>query len=329
MASNYAMTNHVCRWFLIFPAGLILFSAQNCQRQTCAPGARGPGCANESTAPPVSVATGADNQGRIEREGMILVKGGQFLMGSEDGMPYEAPVHEVTVKSFWMDRHEVTVAEFANFVKATGYQTDAERFGWSGVFNLKRSRWIRTKGADWRHPEGPPSEAPSSEPVCQVSWNDAVAYAQWAGKRLPTEAEFEYAARGGLAQQKYSWGDELRPGGKPVANWWQGHFPDQNTGEDGFIGRAPVESFPPNGYGLYDITGNVWEWCADWYEDDYYVNSPHDDPRGPEKGKERVIKGGSWMCAENFCSNYRVAARSQATPDSGLNNLGFRCVRDE
>ena len=260
---------------------------------------------------------------------MLLIKGGKFLMGTEDGMSYEAPVHEVTVKSFWMDRHEVTLDEFSMFVSVTGYKTDAEKFGWSGAFNLKTGEWKKTKGANWRHPDGPGSEAASSEPVCQVSWNDATAYAKWAGKRLPTEAEWEYAARGGLEQKKYSWGDELRPGGKPVANWWQGSFPDQNTGEDGFIGRAPVESFPPNGFGLYDVTGNVWEWCADWYKDDYYVKSGRDDPRGPDDGKERVIRGGSWMCAENFCTNYRVAARSQATPDSGLNNLGFRCVRDE
>lgn len=260
---------------------------------------------------------------------MVLIKGGKFLMGTDDGMSFEAPTHEVSVKSFWIDRHEVTVAEFAKFVAATGYKTDAEEFGWSGVFSLKNARWEKTKGAEWHHPDGPSSESASNEPVCQVSWNDAAAYAQWAGKRLPTEAEWEFAARGGLVQKKYSWGDDLRPQGKPVANWWQGNFPDRNTEEDGFLRRAPVESFPANGYGLFDMTGNVWEWCADWYADDYYVKSNGDDPRGPGQGSERVIRGGSWMCAENFCSNYRVAARSHATPDSGMNNLGFRCVRDE
>ena len=266
---------------------------------------------------------------RVDRDGMVLVKGGEFLMGAADGMEYEAPVHEVTVKSFWIDQHEVTVAEFAKFVAATGYKTDAEKFGWSGAFAIKSGQWEKTKGADWRHPEGPGSEAAGNEPVCQVSWNDTAAYAKWAGKRLPTEAEWEYAARGGLVQKEYSWGDDLRPNGKPAANWWQGSFPKQNTGEDGFIGRAPVGSFPPNGYGLYDMTGNVWEWCADWYSENYYAVSTHDDPKGPNEGKERAIRGGSWMCAENFCTNYRVAARSHATPDSGLNNLGFRCVRDE
>ena len=260
---------------------------------------------------------------------MILIKGGNFLMGTEDAMPYEAPAHEVTVKSFWIDRHEVTVAEFAKFVAATGYQTDAEKFGWSGAFNLKTRQWEKTKGADWHHPDGPGSTAADNEPVCQVSWNDAAAYAKWSGKRLPSEAEWEFAARGGLAQKKYSWGDDVRPNGKPVANWWQGTFPNRNTNEDGFIARAPVESFPPNGYGLYEMTGNVWEWCADLYADDYYASSPVNDPQGPGDGDERAIRGGSWMCAENFCTNYRVAARSHATPDSGLNNLGFRCVRDK
>jgi formylglycine-generating enzyme len=265
----------------------------------------------------------------VERDGMVLIKGGQFRMGSDDGMPFEAPVHEVSVRSFWMDTHEVTVAEFANFVAATGYKTDAERFGWSGAFSLKDGQWQKTSGANWRHPDGPDSKATDDEPVCQVSWNDAAAYARWAGKRLPTEAEWEYAARGGLVQKTYSWGDNLRPSGKPVANWWQGNFPERNTGEDGFVTRAPVKSFPPNGYGLHDMIGNVWEWCSDWYADDAYATSGHDDPKGPGHGDERVIRGGSWMCAENFCSNYRVAARSHATPDSGMNNLGFRCVRDE
>jgi len=249
-------------------------------------------------------------------------------MGTNDGMPFEAPVHEVALNSFWMDEHEVTIAEFAKFVAATGYQTDAEKFGWSGVFNLRSGEWEKADQLDWRHPDGPTSQPKTNEPVSQVSWRDAESYAEWAGKRLPTEAEWEYAARGGMAGKKYAWGDELRPNGHPVANWWQGHFPDRNTGEDGFIGRAPVKSFPPNGYGLYDMAGNVWEWCADWYADDYYLHATHDNPNGPAGNKERVIRGGSWMCAENFCTNYRVAARSRATPDSALNNLGFRCVRD-
>ncbi len=264
----------------------------------------------------------------VKDQGMVLIKGAAFLMGTNDGMPYEAPAHEVEVRSFWMDEHEVTVADFAKFVDATGYRTDAEKFGWSGVLNLKKGEWERVDRVDWRHPDAPTSQPNTAEPVCQVSWRDAASYAQWAGKRLPTEAEWEYAARGGLVGRKYAWGDELRPGGKPVANWWQGHFPEQNTNEDGFIGRAPIGSFPPNGYGLYDMAGNVWEWCADWYADDYYLHPARDNPMGPASASEHVIRGGSWMCSENFCTNYRVAARSHATPDSGLDNLGFRCVCD-
>ena len=280
------------------------------------------GCRRAASTPTSVPTTPAKN------DGMVLIKGGTFLMGTNDGMPFEAPAHEVALNSFWMDDHEVTIAEFGKFVAATGYQTDAEKFGWSGVFSLRSGEWEKADHLDWRHPDGPTSQPNTNEPVSQVSWRDAAAYAEWAGKRLPTEAEWEYAARGGMAGKKYAWGDELRPNGHPVANWWQGHFPDRNTGEDGFIRRAPVKSFPPNGYGLYDMAGNVWEWCADWYADDCYLHSTHDNPNGPASNNERVIRGGSWMCAENFCTNYRVAARSHATPDSALNNLGFRCVRD-
>lgn len=261
-------------------------------------------------------------------KGMVLIKGGTFQMGTDDGMPFESPVHSVELKSFLMDEHEVTVAEFAKFVEATNYKTEAEKFGWSGVFNIESGAWEKSDGASWRHPDGKISEAKPDEPVCQISWNDANAYAKWAGKRLPTEAEYEFAARGGLAQKKYAWGDELKPDGKPVANWWQGDFPAKNTVEDGFLRRAPIKSFAPNGYGLYDITGNVWEWTNDWYSANYYEKSPKSNPQGPENGTEKVIRGGSWMCSENYCSNYRVAGRSQSTPDTGLNNLGFRCAKD-
>ena len=195
-----------------------------------------------------------------------------------------------------------------------------------------RCEWTKSDGADWRHPDGPKSEAKPDEPVCQVSWNDAGAFAKWAGKRLPTESEWEFAARGGLAGKAFAWGDESRPQGKLLANWWQGVFPERNSAEDGYLRRAPIGKFPANGYGLSDMVGNVWEWCDDWYADDYYRRSPRDKPRGPEKSSidppERVLRGGSWLCADNYCTNYRPAARMHSTPDTGLNNLGFRCVRD-
>ncbi|MCD9185335.1 MAG: formylglycine-generating enzyme family protein [Pyrinomonadaceae bacterium] len=261
-------------------------------------------------------------------KGMVLLKGGSFQMGSDGGLPYESPVHTVELDAFLIDEHEVTVAEFAGFVKATNYRTEAEKFGWSGVFDFESGEWKRVDGANWRNPEGGNLTAKDDEPVSQISWNDANEYAKWAGKRLLTEAEFEFAARGGLDGKKYAWGDELRPNGKPVANWWQGKFPEKNTVEDGFLSRAPVKSFAPNGYGLYDMTGNVWEWTADWFDENYYENSPKRNPKGAANGEEKAIRGGSFLCAENHCSNYRVAGRSHSTPDSGLNNLGFRCVRD-
>ena len=249
-------------------------------------------------------------------------------MGTADGMQFESPVHNVDLDPFFIDEHEVTVGQFDEFVKASDYKTEAEKYGWSGVFDFETGKWIRVDGADWRHPEGPKSLAQPNEPVSQISWNDANEFAKWAGKRLPTEAEFEFAARGGLVQKKYAWGDDLKPDGKPVANWWQGTFPEKNTIEDGFLSRAPIKSFAANGFGLYDMTGNVWEWCSDRFGENYYQNSPKKNPKGADSGDERVIRGGSFLCAENFCSNYRVAGRSHATPDSGLNNLGFRCVRD-
>jgi len=260
---------------------------------------------------------------------MVRIPAGTFRMGTTDGPSHETPVHDVEIAAFLLDRTEVTVRDFARFVDATGYKTEAESFGWSAVFESTRQNWIRVDGATWRFPDGrarPP--AADEEPVTQVSWNDAQAYARWAGKRLPTEAEWEYAARGGVDQARFVWGQDLRPGGRPAANWWQGSFPQQDTGEDGFSGRAPVGRFQPNGFGLVDMAGNVWEWCADWYDERYYSKSPRVTPPGPAAGTERVVRGGSWMCSENFCTNYRPGARSHATPDSGLNNTGFRLARD-
>jgi formylglycine-generating enzyme len=259
---------------------------------------------------------------------MVFIAGGTFLMGTGDGLAVERPVHQVSLKSFWIDKYAVTVAQFARFVEATGYKTESEKLGWSGVFDRRAGQWLSVAGADWRHPDGPESSAALNEPVTHVSWNDAMAYAVWAKKRLPTEAEFEYAARGGLAGNLYSWGNVWRPNGKYMANCWQGNFPVNNTGEDGFTGRAPVGSFPANGYGLYDMTGNVWEWCADWFDENYYQASPRANPQGPAIGQDRVIRGGSWLCSDSYCAGFRVAARNHAAPDSGLNNLGFRCAGD-
>lgn len=310
----------------------VLLSAANCGRESrrveppraSAVSVATSGTGDTSTSSSAIVRT-ADTASANE---MILVPGGAFEMGADDGMPHEGPVHQVTVKAFWMDRHEVTVAEFRRFVSETGYKTEAEAFGWSGAFDMATGNWTRVDGANWQHPDGPDSIARPEEPVTQVSWNDAARYAKWAGKRLPTEAEWECAARGGLKGKTYAWGDELRPGGRPVANWWQGTFPEHNTVEDGFLKRAPVMSFAPNDFGLYDVAGNVWEWCADWYGEDAYAKGASNNPTGAVSGTERVMRGGSWLCAENFCSNYRVAGRSHATPDTGLNNVGFRCVRD-
>ncbi len=264
--------------------------------------------------------------GSLATASMVRIAGGSFHMGTDQGFPYEGPVHEVRLQPFAIDRHEVTVGEFARFVEATGYRTEAEGFGWSGAFDAQRGEWTKVDGASWREPEGPGRRAQEREPVTQVSWNDAVAFCRWRGGRLPTEAEFELAARGGLEGRAYGWGDELLAEGRHHTNVYQGSFPLGDEGEDGFVSRAPVESFPPNGLGLYDMTGNVWEWTADWYDPGYYAESPRDDPRGPATGEARSIRGGSFLCSENYCTGYRVAARSQATPDSGLNSLGFRCA---
>jgi formylglycine-generating enzyme required for sulfatase activity len=293
-------------------------------------------------------------------EGMAWVPGGSSWMGDHD-FPDARPVHAVVVDGFWMDATEVTNAQFARFVKDTGYVTVAERspdpkeFPGVPPSDLKpgsivftppaspvalddASQWWRyVAGADWRHPEGPGSDinGKDNHPVVHVGWDDAVAYAKWAGKRLPTEAEWEFAARGGLDHQKYAWGAEQKPGGKWPANVWQGRFPGENTVEDGFPRAAPVGLFPPNAYGLHDLAGNVWEWCADWYRPDYYFTSPKQNPPGPpdsldpaEPGvPKRVQRGGSFLCSDSYCVRYRPGARGKGEVSSGASHLGFRCVR--
>jgi sulfatase modifying factor 1 len=275
------------------------------------------------------------------------LNGGEFRMGNtgidaypDDG---EGPVHRVVLRPFRIDVVAVTNERFAAFVGTTGYVTDAERFDWSFVFagllpdDFPDTRgvagapwWREVHGASWRHPEGPHSgiEDRSEHPVIHVSWNDAQAYAGWAGKRLPKEAEWEYVARGGLEGMRFPWGDDLDPDGDHRMNVWQGTFPSDNTRGDGFYATAPVDAFPPNGYGLYNTTGNVWEWCADWYDPDYYVRSPVEDPSGPGSGSHRVMRGGSYLCHHSYCSRYRVAARSASTPESTTGNVGFRCAAD-
>lgn len=299
---------------------------------------------SKSERPAVSAALpGADapREGAPSTEGMVRIPGGKFLMGDEGGFSHERPVHEVELSPFFLDVHEVTNRRFAKFVAATGYVTEAENWGWSLGYDPaippdEESHehvpgvewWVKIDGANWRRPTGPESSIEGGDdlPVLQVSWNDAVAFCEWEGKRLPTEAEWEYAARGGLEGAQYPNGDELAPEGKWTTNIWQGHFPAANSGEDGFEGVAPVGSFAPNGFGLHDMAGNVWEWVHDWYDARYYDASPPRDPRGPDSGAERVLRGGSWMCSDNYCIGYRVSHRNKATPDSGLNNTGFRCA---
>jgi formylglycine-generating enzyme required for sulfatase activity len=278
---------------------------------------------------------------------LIRLDGGAFLMGTDDGEGYpadgEGPVREVRVRPFWIDTVAVSNARFAAFVDATGYVTDAERYGWSFVFggllpdDFPDTRgaaaapwWRQVFGVSWRRPDGPQSDIASrgEHPAVHVSWNDAMAYCAWAGMRLPTEAEWEYAARGGLEQKRYPWGDELTPGEAHMCNIWQGTFPSHNTLEDGYLGTAPVDAFPANGFGLHNMSGNVWEWCADWFDRSFHAAGPRDDPTGPPTGEAKVIRGGSYLCHRSYCNRYRVAARSSNTPDSSTGNTGFRCARD-
>jgi formylglycine-generating enzyme required for sulfatase activity len=256
----------------------------------------------------------------------------------------EGPVREVTLRPFAIAPATVTNADFAAFIDATAYVTDAERHGWSFVFGgllpddfpdtraaVRAPWWRQVFAARWRHPEGPQSDVTArlDHPVVHVSWNDAMAYCAWAGARLPTEAEWEYAARGGLVQQEYPWGDELTPGGEHRSNVWQGTFPSNNTLDDGYYGTAPARSFPPNAYGLYNMTGNVWEWCGDWFDRAYHVTASRDNPAGPPRGDTKVIRGGSYLCHESYCFRYRVAARSANSPDSSTGNTGFRIARNQ
>ncbi|MGB8938746.1 MAG: formylglycine-generating enzyme family protein [Streptomyces sp.] len=274
----------------------------------------------------------------------VALPGGDFLMGDAFGEGYpadgEQPVHAVRLTPFAIDVTAVTVAMFQAFVADTAYVSVAEREGSSAVFHLAVAAeradvlgadpaapwWLEVGGADWRHPHGPLSAAEPDHPVVHMSWDDALAYCAWAGRRLPTEAEWEYAARGGHAARRFPWGDELTPDGRWLCNIWQGAFPYANTGADGWLATAPVRTYPPNGHGLYEVAGNVWEWCADWFAPDYYAHSPAADPQGPRSGERRVMRGGSYLCHHSYCHRYRVAARSANTPASSSGNCGFRTV---
>jgi formylglycine-generating enzyme required for sulfatase activity len=278
---------------------------------------------------------------------MVRIPAGEFTMGNPrtDGYPTdgETPTHTVRNRDLLIDRTAVTNRAFEAFVRETGFVTESEQFGWSFVFAgllpedfpdtravVSAPWWRQVYDADWRRPEGPHSSIADrlDHPVVHVSWNDASAYAAWAGKRLPTEAEWERAARGGLDGFAYPWGAEREPAGEHRMNVFQGRFPGENTGADGYLGTAPADAFPPNGLGLHQMTGNVWEWCADWFDAGYYRVSPVDDPRGPAAGTNRVQRGGSYLCHDSYCRRYRVDARSSNTPDSAAGNVGFRCVRD-
>ncbi|SFW59065.1 Formylglycine-generating enzyme, required for sulfatase activity, contains SUMF1/FGE domain [Sinomicrobium oceani] len=312
--------------------------------------------------------------GKLSKE-MVRIEGGTFLMGARDnkGRADEYPVHKVKISSFYMDKTQVTNAQFQKFVEATGYITTAERdVSWDEIKQqlplgtpkpadslllaaalvFKKTEvpvpldnpskwWDWKRGANWKHPQGPESSIEGKEnyPVVQISWHDAKAYAKWAGKRLPTEAEWEYAARGGMEGNIYPWGNEEPYQGEPKANIWDGVFPYHNTEYDGYPALAPVKSFEPNGFGLYDMAGNVWEWCEDNYGEEYYYSVADRlsyNPKGPSESFSsyqphknlKVVRGGSFMCNASYCSGYRVSARMMSSPDTGLENTGFRCVAD-
>lgn len=321
---------------------------------------------------------GLETELKVDEDEMVFIKGGTYTMGAaKQSNTHDAlPFHQVMVNDFWIDKTEVTNKEYAEFVAATGYKTLAERpVDWeelktmlppgtpkpnaaslqpgSMVFTPPNfpipltdytQWWSWVSGANWRHPEGPDSsiEGKEDHPVVHMAFEDAQAYATWAGKRLPTEAEWEYAARGGAEKKEFAWGDELTPNNTYLANFFQGEFPHENTGSDGYIMSAPVASFPSNAYGLYDMVGNVWEWCSDFFEADTFDpdccnGTVADNPKGPEKIRNHnnplslrhVIKGGSFLCSPQYCSNYKPSGRQGSNYDTGMNHLGFRCVKDD
>lgn len=319
------------------------------QNKGCCAASRGATEQNKSEAIQWVARPGRQTDGQAgPKPELVKLEGGRFLMGTDsaDGFPDdgEGPIREVEVAPFFMGRYAVTNREFAAFVEATRYVTEAERFGWSYVFHLLASEetrarvenvpqqtpwWLVVPGAYWACPEGPDSniDERQNHPVVHVSWHDAAAYCDWAGVRLPTEAEWEYAARGGLVQKTYPWGDLLKPDADHRCNIWQGKFPVKNNASDGYIGTAPVEAYAPNGFGLYNVSGNVWEWCADWFSPTYHRDTPELNPLQDKPTPRRSMRGGSYLCHRSYCNRYRVAARSGNTPDSSTGNCGFRVAR--
>ena len=287
------------------------------------------------------------SRGGSDLHEMIDLPGGVFLMGTADeiGFPAdgEGPVRTVTVDPFRLAATVVSNDQFAEFVADTGHVTDAERFGWSFVFHMflrddfpetravaSSPWWRQVYGASWKNPDGPQSDLTgrSRLPAVHISWDDAQAYCIWAGARLPTEAEWEFAARAGLVQKRYVWGDDFAPDGQTMCNIFEGDFPVDNTGADGFIGAAPIDSFEPNGFGFYNMAGNVWEWCNDWFSPSFHQTASKENPSGPDVGTAKVMRGGSYLCHDSYCNRYRVAARSSNTHDSSTGNLGFRVAAD-
>lgn len=266
-----------------------------------------------------------------EQDGMIRVPGGEFLMGSPRPSPADQrPVHRVRVAPFWIDATPVTNVQFREFITETDYHTTAEQRGWSLVFNHEHGNWQQATGVNWRHPTRPDSSLAGKDnyPVVHVSWHDAVAYASWAGKRLPTEAEYEFAARGGLSDAQFPWGRELTSHRQLLANYWQGKFPLHNLEQDGYFEVAPTKAFPANPYGLYDMAGNVASWCLDWYAADAYGRQAAAHPQGPADGSERVLRGGSWASTAEPGAGLHVGDRDHAPPDETSSRIGLRCVRD-
>lgn len=363
--------------YIIFSLLLIVSSNGNTQQQSQMDSSVHKSCCSSHTSNRFKTKSKFLNRSTKDKSELIWVAGGEFMMGADNNQARkdEFPKHKVYVKGFYIQTTEVTNKQFAEFVKATGYITTAEKdVDWeqlkkqlpegspkpdsetlkaaSLVFIPTKDEvdlgnygqwWQWTHGADWKHPQGSGSNIIGKDnyPVVQISWDDACAYCKWAGYRLPTEAEWEFAARGGLVNKIYTWGDEPVDSGNPKCNYWQGKFPYQNDLKDSFYRLAPVKSFPPNGYGLFDMSGNVWEWCADLYNNNYYAQFENGkatvNPLGPETSYDpdeplilkRVIRGGSFLCSESYCSGYRCSSRMKTSPDSGMEHLGFRCVVDK